>query len=45
MKINKKLDEAFLVLIHNMEIKDKDFLSLMVEDPFFNRMTNITDVL
>lgn len=45
MKINKKLDEAFLVLIHNVEVKDKDFLSLIVEDPFFNRMTNITDVL
>lgn len=44
-KINKKLDEEFLKLIHNVEIKDKDFLKLIVEDPFFNRMTDITDVL
>lgn len=44
-KINKKLDEEFLKLIHNVEIKDNDFLGLIVEDPFFNRMTDITDVL
>lgn len=43
--INKKLDEIFLTLVHNVEIRDKDFLSLTVEDPFFNRMTDITDVL
>ena len=43
--INKKLDEIFLSLVHNVEIRDKDFLSLTVEDPFFNRMTDITDVL
>ena len=43
--INKKLDEVFLTLIHNVEIRDKDFLSLTIEDPFFNRMTSITDVL
>lgn len=42
---NKKLDEAFLLLIHNVEIDDKNFISLTVEDPFFNRMTDITDVL
>jgi hypothetical protein len=44
-KINKKLDEALLMLIHNIEILDKDFMELTVEDPFFNRMTGITDVL
>ncbi len=44
-KINKKLDEKFLMLMHNLEIKDKDFLNLIVEDPFFNRMTDINDVL
>lgn len=44
-RINKKLDEAFLMLVHNVEIQDKDFLDLMIEDRFFNRMTNITDVL
>ena len=42
---NKKLDEEFLKLIHSIKITDSDFLSLMVEDPFFNRMTNITDVI
>ena len=42
---NKKLDESFLLLIHNVAIDDKSFLSLTVEDPFFNRMTDITDVL
>lgn len=43
--INKKLDEVFLNLIHNVEITDSDFLKLSVEDPFFNRMTNITDLM
>ena len=43
--INKKLDEIMLTLVHNVEIRDKDFLSLTVEDPFFDRMTDITDVL
>lgn len=42
---NKCLDEIFLALIHNVKIQDKDFLNLFVEDPFFNRMTHITDVL
>lgn len=45
IKKNKKLDEIFLTLIHNIEIRDKDFLELVVEDPFFNRMTDIKDVL
>lgn len=43
--INKKLDEIFLTQVHNVEIRDKDFLSLTVEDPFFNRMTDIKDVM
>lgn len=43
--INKGLDEVFLKLVHNVHIMDKDFLGLMVEDPFFNRMTDITDIL
>lgn len=43
--INKKLDEVFLKLIHEIKITDADFLDLVVEDPFFNRMTNITDVI
>lgn len=44
-KGNKKLDEALLGLIQGVEIKDNDFLNLMIEDPFFNRITKITDVL
>lgn len=44
-KVNRKLDEAFLGLIHKIRIMDSDFLDLMVEDPFFNRMTKITDVI
>ncbi len=38
---SKRLDEMFLELIHNLRIMDEDFLSLIVEDPFFNRMTEI----
>ena len=45
IKINKKLDEAFLKLVHKIEIWDQRFRELMVEDPFFNRMTEITDLL
>lgn len=45
IKNNKKLDEVFLTLMHNIEIRDKDFLELTVEDPFFNRMTDIKDFL
>ena len=44
-KINKKLDEIFLALVHGIEITDRDFLNLKVEDPFFNRMTDMTDML
>lgn len=44
-KENKKLDEAFLSLIHGIQIMDKTFLGQIIEDPFFNRMTNMTDML
>lgn len=44
-KVNKELDEAMLTLIHNVVILDRDFLRLTVEEPFFNRMTEMTDVL
>lgn len=44
-KINKKLDEIMLSLIHRIRIQDRDFLDLKVEDPFFNRMTDVTDVI
>lgn len=44
-KGNKKLDESFLSLINKIQIKDKNFLALKVEDPFFGRMTDIKDVI
>lgn len=44
-KIDKKIDEIFLSLIHKISILDKDFLNLTVEDTFFNRMTDITDLI
>ena len=44
-RTDKKLDEIFLTLIHGIEIADNDFLNLKVEDPFFNRMTDMTDML
>lgn len=44
-RTNKRLDEIFLTLIHGIEIADNDFLNLKVEDPFFNRMTDMTDML
>lgn len=42
---NKKLDEILLELIHKVQITDSDFLNLVVEDSFFNRMTKLTDVI
>lgn len=45
IKVNKKLDEAFLKLIHKIEIRDQNFWELIVEDPFFNRMTAVADIL
>lgn len=44
-RTNKKLDEIFLTLIHGIEITDNDFLNLKVEDSFFNRMTDMMDML
>lgn len=43
--IDKRLDEIFLELIHKIKILDNDFINLKVEDPFFNRMTDITDLI
>ena len=45
MENNKKLDEAFLVLVHSIAINDEGFLRLTVEDPFFNRTTKMTDLI
>ena len=43
--INKKLDEILLSLVQKIVITDNAFLNLTVEDPFFNRMTDITDLI
>ena len=43
--VNKKLDEVFLRLIHKVKIRDNIFQGLVVEDPFFNRMTKISDLI
>ena len=45
ISINKRLDETFLFLVNKVDIRNKSFLALTVEDPFFNRMTDIKDVL
>lgn len=42
---DKNLDEILLMLIHKINIGAEDFLGLQIEDPFFNRMTDIRDVL
>ena len=44
-KTDKRLDEVFLSMIHRIEVRDDDFLALKVEDPFFNRMTDMMDML
>ncbi len=43
--INKQLDEAMLSLVGKLEITDSKFRELVVEDPFFGRMTEIEKVL
>lgn len=43
--IDKKLDEILLGLIHNLSILDKRFMALRVEDPFFNRTTDLADLI
>lgn len=45
MIVNKQTDEAFLSLIGKLEVTDEKFKELVVEDPFFGRMTKITDVM
>ena len=41
----KRLEEIFLSLLHQMEILEKRFLDLKVEDPFFNRTTEVMDLV
>lgn len=45
VSVDKKLDEMFLSLIHGIAVLDNDFIGLKVEDPFFNRMTDIADLI
>ncbi len=42
---NKKLDERMLELIHGIEVMDDAFRGMIVEDPFFNRCTEMGDLL
>lgn len=44
-RINKKLDEKFLEMIHHIAILDRQFLGLKVEDPFFHRNTDVADLI
>ena len=44
-EINKDIDEMFLEMIHKFNILDQSFLNLKVEDPFFNRTTDILDLI
>lgn len=44
-KENKKLDEVFLSTISKIEILEEDFLNLVVEDPFFGRITEMRSII
>ncbi len=44
-RINRKIDEIFLTLIHGIDVLDRNFIGLKVEDPFFNRMTDVADLI
>lgn len=41
----RELGERCLPLIHSIAIADCGFSDLIVEDPFFNRMTSVSDLL
>lgn len=42
---NKRLDELMLGLLHKLDLREKRFLNLKVEDPFFNRNTEMADLV
>ncbi len=44
-KVNRKIDELFLMLIHGISVLDHNFRNLKVEDPFFNRTTEVEDLI
>lgn len=43
--INKSLDESLLKLLHCFKLNNLRFTDLKIEDPFFNRVTNMQDVI
>ncbi len=43
--MTKELDEVILGLIANLKIEDDGFMSLVVEDSFFNRMTGMAELI
>lgn len=43
--VDKRLGERFLSLIHGVAILDQNLIELKVEDPFFNRMTAVSDLI
>ncbi len=43
--VDRETDEMILNLIHKITIGDQDFLNLRVEDMFFNRMTDMEDLI
>ncbi len=45
VEIDRKMDERFLALVHSFDVLDKNFAGLQVEDPFFNRMTGVSDLI
>ncbi len=45
LKINRKLDEVLLNLIHGFAIEVEQFMQMQVEDPFFNRTTGVSDLI
>lgn len=42
---NRKLGELCLPLVHSLAIADNSFLNLKVEDPFFNRISCVSDLV
>ena len=44
-EVNKKQDELFFKMIYHLQINNLNFKEFQMEDAFFNRMTNITDLL
>lgn len=43
--IDRELDGILLGLLHKFTILDKGFMNLKVEDKFFNRMTDVSDLV